>query len=200
MSRFASDAGGGDFEQAPAGSHIARCVKLTDLGTQEGEYEGVKNVRNQILCAWELPNELMDDGKPFLVSKFYTNSLGVKATLHRHLVSWRGREFTPEELAKFDLQNVLGTPCMLSVVHSEKGKAKVDAVMKLPKGMECPPQVNPSEAFWLAEFDQAKFDAISKGIAAIIMKSPEYKEAVGLGTQQEQADPFKDFGDNIPFN
>lgn len=91
MSRYASDTGGGDFEQAPAGSHIARCVKLTDLGTQEGEYEGVKNTRNQVLCTWELPIELMDDGKPFLVSKFYTNSLVVKATLHRHLVSWRGR-------------------------------------------------------------------------------------------------------------
>ena len=40
MARYASDTGGGDFQQSPAGSHIARCVKLTDLGTQTGEYEG----------------------------------------------------------------------------------------------------------------------------------------------------------------
>lgn len=203
MSRFATDTGGGDFVQAPAGSHLARCIKLTDLGTQTGEFEGKVNHRNQVLATWELPNELMEDGQPFLVSKFYTNSLGDKATLRHHLVTWRGRDFTVEELARFDLQSILGAPCMLSVVHSEKGKAKVDAVMKLPKGMECPPQINPSEAFWLDEFSQEKFEKVSKGIAAIIMKSPEYQEAVGL-KQPEESKPsgggdFDDFSSDIPF-
>ena len=199
MARYASDTGGGDFQQAPAGSHIARCVKLTDLGTQTGEYEGKVNHRNQVLVTWELPSELMEDGQPFLVSKFYTNSLGEKATLRHHLVNWRGREFTTEELMKFDLQNILGAPCMLSVVHSEKGKAKVDAVMKMPKGMECPPQINPSFAFWLDEFDPAIFDRVPKGIQAIIMKSPEYAEATGAPKKAAPPSDFEDFEDSIPF-
>lgn len=201
MARYASDTGGGDFQQAPAGSHIARCVKLTDLGTQTGEYEGKVNHRNQVLVTWELPSELMEDGQPFLVSKFYTNSLGEKATLRHHLVNWRGREFTTEELMKFDLQNILGAPCMLSVVHSEKGKAKVDAVMKMPKGMECPPQINASFAFWLDEFDPVIFDRVPKGIQAIIMKSPEYAEATGA-MPKKSAPPsdFQDFESDIHFN
>lgn len=206
MGRHSSDTGGGDFIQGPAGSHVARCVKLTDLGTQLEEFEGKVSHRNKVLVTWELPNELMEDGKPFLVSKFYTNSLGDKATLRHHLVTWRGRDFTVEELARFDLQTILGAPCMLSVVHSDKGKAKVDAVMKLPKGMECPPQINPSEAFWLDEFSQEKFEKVSKGIAAIIMKSPEYQEAVGLRPSGEGFKPDSedrsDFGamvDDIPF-
>lgn len=206
MGRFASDTGGGDFAQAPSGSHVARCVKVTDLGTQTGEYEGKANHRNQVLITWELPNELMDDGKPFLVSKFYTNSIGEKATLRHHLVSWRGREFTVSELAKFDLQTILGATCLISVVHSEKGKAKVDAVMRLPKGMECPPQINPSEDFWLDEFSQEKFDRISKGIQGIIVKSPEYKEVVGLkqsvagySPDSEDRNDFVGMVDDIPF-
>lgn len=204
MGRYASDTGGGDFAQAPAGSHVARCIKLTDLGTQVGEYEGKANSRNQVLVTWELPNELMDDGQPFTVSKFYTNSLGDKATLRHHLVSWRGREFTPEELVRFDIQTILGAPCLISVTHTEKGKAKVDAVMRLPKGMECPSQVNPSEAFWLDEFSVEKFGKLSKGIAAIVMKSPEYQEAIGFKQKTHNplvngTGPAADFDDDIPF-
>lgn len=201
MSRYSSDTGGGDFEQAPAGSHVGRCIKLTDLGTQTGEYEGKINHRNQVLVTWELPNEFMTDGKPFIVSKFYTNSLGDKATLRHHLVNWRGRDFTVEELDRFDLQTILGAPCMLSVVHTDKGKAKVDAVMKMPKGLECPPQINQSEAFWLDEFSQEKFEKLSKGIATIIMKSPEYQEAIGAKPKEEDkpSSDFDDFIGDVPF-
>jgi hypothetical protein len=40
-----SDTGGGDFEQAPAGTHMARCVRIIDIGTQFGEYQGKPNAR-----------------------------------------------------------------------------------------------------------------------------------------------------------
>ena len=32
-----SDTGGGDFEQPPIGTHMARCVRVIDIGTQRGE-------------------------------------------------------------------------------------------------------------------------------------------------------------------
>jgi hypothetical protein len=127
------DTGGGDFAQCPEGSHIARCIKLIDIGTQKGEYEGKATVRRQLIITWELPNELIPNGelagKPFGVSRFYTASLGEKAALRKDLENWRGRKFTEKELLGFDLKAVLGAPCMLSVVHTEKGKAKVAGVM-----------------------------------------------------------------------
>jgi hypothetical protein len=205
MGRYASDTGSGDFQQAPAGSHLARCIKITDLGTQAGEYKGVPNHKSQILISWELPSELMEDDKPFIVSGFYTNSLAEKANLRHHLVSWRGREFTLEELGRFDLNTILNAPCMLSVIHNDKNKAKVDAVMKLPKGMECPPAVNATFAFWLDEFSQAEFDKLGKGIKEIIAKSPEYQAAVSGKVAPEplsgNAPKFDDSGfeDDIPF-
>ena len=38
----------------------------------------------------------------------------------------------------FDLVNILGKPCMVTVAHNEKGKAKVIGVSGLPKGVTCP--------------------------------------------------------------
>ena len=70
MGRFSSDNGGG-FTPAPEGTHVARCVRLIDLGTQHGEYLGQATVRNQVMVMWELPNTKMpSDGLPFLISVF----------------------------------------------------------------------------------------------------------------------------------
>jgi hypothetical protein len=109
MGRYANDTGGGDFQHAPIGTHAARCIRLIDLGTQQGEWQGKPTFKNQVLVMWELPDELMeaqDDGqpRPFIVSKFYTNSLSEKANLRKDLTTWRGRDFTDDELDRFDLQ------------------------------------------------------------------------------------------------
>lgn len=191
MGRYASEGGNG-FKAAPAGTHVARCYRIIDLGTQHGEYQGQPNVRNQIMVQWELPSELMDDGKPYSVSKFYTNSLSEKATLRADLESWRSRGFTAEELMKFDLMNIIGKPCMVTVVHAESGKAKVTSVSAMPKGMQCPSQVNESDAFWIDEWDDNKFHALPKKIQDIIVQSDEYKAFSG----RQKADPVDD---DIPF-
>lgn len=203
MGRFSSDSGGGSFTPAPVGTHVARCVKLIDLGTQHGEYKGQPTRRNQVLVVWELPDELIEvDGKelPVTTSRFYTNSLGEKANLRRDLEGWRGRAFSDEELQQFDLMKVLGQPCMLTIVGGENGKTKVAGVSGLPKRTECPPQVNESFAFWLDEFDQDKFDALSDGIKKIVEKSEEYyfiKNGDPLDQAIPQSEP--DYDDQVPF-
>lgn len=173
MGRYAKDSGGGDFEKAPAGTHVAICYRVIDLGTHHSEYEGKPQVKNQILVSWELAGELMTDGKPFSVSRFYTNSLSEKANLRKDLVAWRGRDFTDSELEKFDLMNILGKPCLVSVIHS-KDKAKVSAVLALPKGTPVPKLVNDRLAFFIDEWDDALYEQVPKGIRGIIEKSDEY--------------------------
>lgn len=208
MGRYTKDTGSGDFQQAPVGTHIARCIRIIDVGTQRSEYQGKPNIRNQIFVTWELCGEMMDtdDGpKPFIVSKFYTNSLSEKANLCHDLTQWRGKEFSPEELAKFDLQTILGAPCLLSVVAKDStGKVMIGGVMKLPKGQTAPTPINKPYAFWLdAEpFDAERFESLSEGIKKIIMKSPEYDEAInGKKTRSQPpatgADDEDD--DSIPF-
>ena len=184
MGRFAQENGGGsDFAPAPVGNHAGRCIRLIDLGTQTGEYQGKPITRNQVMVVWELPDELMEDGKPFTVSKFYTNSLHEKAALRADLVAWRGRDFTSDELGKFDLESILGAPCLVNVVHTERGKAKVTGVAKLPKGMKIADAVNPLFSFWLDEFDAAAYETLGKGLQKIIAQSPEYRAATSSRSQ-----------------
>lgn len=188
-----SDSGGGDFEQPPAGTHVARCVKIIDIGTQKGEWKGKAIVRRQCIVGWELPTELMQEGdykgKPFLVSKFYTASLGEKANLRKDLENWRGQAFTEQELMGFDSKNVLGKPCMLSITLNDKNKARVSGVMAVPKGMPVPEQINPSVYFSLDEFDQKTFEALSDGYKKLIQASPEYQHIRTGGGSDDYDDP-----------
>lgn len=203
MGRFSSDSGGGSFTPAPTGTHLARCIRLTDLGTQHGEYKGQPTRRNQILVTWELPDEMIEiEGKetPITTSRFYTNSLGEKANLRKDLESWRGRMFTEDELRKFDLETILGKPCMLTIVSGENGKTKVASVSGLPKSTTCPDQVNPSFTFWLDEFNEDKFNTIPDGIKAIIKKSEEYPQVSQGGDYYPPDNSKSDFDESdIPF-
>ena len=203
-----SDSGGGDFEQAPAGTHVARCVRLIDIGTQFGEFQGKPNALRKVVVTWELPNELMTEGEyagqPFLVNKWYTASIGEKANLRKDLVNWRGREFTDDELRGFDVKKILGTTCMLSLTPNDKGKVRVTGVMKLPKGTESPVQINSSLYFSLErdEFNQGVFDGLSGYWQGEIKKSPEWADLQGKpGPVKTSASgtKFEDFEDDIPF-
>ncbi len=196
------DTGGGDFEQPPIGTHVARCVKIIDIGTQKSEYQGKANIRRQCIIGWELPNEFISEGdyagKPFTVSRFYTCSLSEKANLRKDLANWRGRDFTEQELQGFDAKNILGKPCMLSLTPNDKGKIRVTGVMALPKGTQVPPQVNDPVFFSLDEFSQATFEKLSDGYKKLIMESPEYKHVTDPQAPAKRGH-FDDIDDDIPF-
>lgn len=195
---------GSNYEQAPIGAHSARCIGLIDIGTQHGEYEGVPNVRRQVIIRWELPDEPMttgeNAGQPFTVSEFFTLSLGEKASLRKALVSWRGKDFTTDELKGFDMKSILGAACMLQVGRNKNDKAKVTAVMSRPKAVAVPAQVNPSVYFSLAAFDQSAFDKLSDGIKGLIEKSDEWAGMVASNNEGGDRPVVGDISaDEIPF-
>lgn len=164
MSLLAKNTGGGDFELAPTGNHRARCYGVVDLGMQRREWSGEVNYKHIVRISWELPDELMSDGRPFSITQNYTLSLSDKANLRKDLESWRGRSFTEAELEGFDLKNMIGVPAMVNVVHREsngKTYANVGSVSPLPKGLECPPAVNDPLYFSL---DEPGWEVIYKGL------------------------------------
>jgi len=195
-----SSEGGTEFEQAPTGAQVARCIKLIDIGTQAGEWQGKPKHTHKVIITWELPKCLMSEGEytgqPFTISKFYTASLGEKANLRHDLVAWRGREFTTQELTGFDSKNIIGKPCMLNIIRDDKGKSRVNGVMQLPQGFDVPEQVNPSFYFSLDEFDQKAFDGLSKGIRAMVEDSPEYH---AIANPTTSGNGFEDLKDDIPW-
>lgn len=174
-------------EQAPEGSHVARCIAVIDLGTQTNEYNGEVKSRRALWIQWELPDEVRQSGQfageCFRVGSIYTRSLHPKASLRSDLESWRGRAFTTDELKQFDIAKLLGAPCLLQVGRNEKGRAKVGAVMSVPKGMVVPPQINGLLLLSLDQYDQHVFAELPKGIQAMIAASPEYDTATRARTQ-----------------
>lgn len=187
--------GGKNYDPAPAGTSVARCIKIVDLGTQKKEYNGEVKHQKQVMFTWELPEELIPDGdlagKPFAVNQTYTQSLNAKSNLRRDLEAWRGRKFSQTELDNFDLENVLGKPCMLNIVHVQRGEntyANIASIMPLPKNMSAPEQINPSVMFSLAQFDPAKYEALTEWTKKKIALSPEYAKAAS-GDQERIATP-----------
>lgn len=197
-----TDNGGKQFEAAPIGNHIGRCVGLIDVGTQSGEYQGKTTHARKIVVRWELPNELISEGdfagQPFVVSKFYTASLSEKANLRKELSAWRGRDFTDDELRGFDAKNILDKPCMVNVTHTDKGKAKVSGVTPVPKGIQVPGRVNDILYFSLEpeDFKPEVFERLSDFYKDMIRKSPEW---AGLHGETRKPSTFAEMESDIPF-
>jgi len=146
MALISKDSGGsGSFEPVPEGTHIARCITVVDIGFQETPWGS----KEKVYLGFEVPDVRVEwkdkDGAdhegPAIIGSRYTNSINEKAILGQHLVSWRGKQFTDDERQGFDLFNVLGAPCMLSVTHNTKGDrtyANITGIMRLPQGMTAP--------------------------------------------------------------
>lgn len=179
-----------NFENAPTGTHLARCIGLTDVGTHASEWKGNPIRRRQILVKWELPMEKRNDGQPFVVSNFYTLSLSEKANLRADLINWRGRDFTRQELEGFDLKNILDVGCQVTITEKENGKIKVSGVTGLPKGVDLPERHNDLVYFDLDFFDQTIFDSLSDGIKKIVADSEEYQAEFGEQKAQPETNGF----------
>ncbi len=169
MALIAKDKGTADFAPAPAGTHIGVCTQIIDLGTQTTPFldkDGTQKIAHQCFVSFELPNEKQEDGQPYSVGKFYTVSLHEKANLRHDLEAWRGRPFTDEELAGFNLKNILGRACMVNVSHKKKADNSVSAVIAgivaLPKGTAVPKPTGPLVVFDIDAWDQAVFDSLGE--------------------------------------
>lgn len=163
--------GGGDFAPCPEGTHVARCVRLIDLGMQPGSAQ-FPDPKHQVQFVWEVPDEVVIIGgeeRPTLLTARYTASLHERARLRAILGSWRGRAFTEAELKGFELKNVLDVPCLITVMHSADGKyANVASVSKLPKGFPAPPRVSELVCYSIEDGHNDVYHSLSEKLRAAI--------------------------------
>jgi len=161
--------GGGDFKRAPAGSHIAVCNMVADVGIQPGS-QSFPQPKRKLYLRFEIPGERVEyekDGKqvegPLTIGSFYTASMNEKATLRKHLEGWRGKGFTDTEAGSFDISKLLGAACMLSVIESENGGktySNIQNIGKMPKGIDSPKAEN--ELLYYADDNADGFDDLPK--------------------------------------
>lgn len=186
----ANSARSGDYEQIPAGNHVARLYQLVDLGMQLKTWQGEEKVQHQILLGFELCHEAMQDGRPFAISATYTLSMHPKAALRRVIEGWRGQAFSDEEASAFDIETLLGRACMVQVTHRQgqsKTYANVQSIAALPKGMTAPEAVNGLTVYSPEYHDQAQYDRLPAWVKR------------RLDERIKQGDSVPDFDDDIPF-
>ncbi len=190
---------GGDFELPPAGMHLARCIKVIDLGTQAQKYKGQEKDVHQILVMFELPKVMIEiDGeeKPQAISSKYTLSFNKKARLRKDLESWYGVQFNDKDIQDsggFDPAKILGKPATLTIVHSEDGNyANIASITGVMDGVDVPDQVNKSVLFDLSNFDSSIWDSFSDGMKNWILRSPEAQLVVNGKSDPDQQSAVTD--------
>lgn len=140
-----------DFKRAPSGSHIAVCNMVVDCGLHPGSAQFPKPKR-KLYIRFEIPAERIEyevDGRkkegPLTIGSFYTASMNSRCILRKHLEGWRGRSFTDEEAAAFDVSAIIGKACMLSVIENDSGGktySNIAGIGQIPKGIPAPPLEN----------------------------------------------------------
>ncbi len=203
MSLIVKDSG--DFELPPAGNWIGRCYGMIDLGHQyQPRWE--KSTAQIVMLVELLDDDTRHkDGSPMTVNKIYTASLSEKAHLRSDMESWRGKRFTAEELAGFNVSKVCGQYGLFNVVHSEDGKwANILGITRVPKQMKGaePDPVNKILTFDLIAPDaREQMDALPKWIQEKIKKSAEWtQDFAGNAGSEDPAAGMDDFDDSdLPF-
>ena len=201
------------FKPVPNGMHLARCYRIVDCGTQESNFKGEISFKRKVMLQFEVHGEdddgnplITDKGEPMSISKNYNLTLHEKSTLFKDLQSWRGRNFTPEELLKFDMKNVLGAWCMVSVIRTTADNGKdytnISAIMSVPPAIKkagIPEGKNELKMFDLDNPDMELFETFSNYLQDKIRLSPEW-QSLGNKPKPVSKGSFADMEDDIPFN
>jgi len=214
MALIAKESGdGGSFTPVPEGTHLARCYRIIDMGTQKTEFEGKVKLLPKVMIQFEVHGEdnfggpiVTGKGEPMSISKNYTLSLADKATLRKDLQTWRGKEFTADELRGFELKNILGAWAMISVVRKAGNNGKeytnIAGVMSVPSAIKkagLPQSHNDLALFSIDEPNMALFETFGNSIRAKIEGSPEWQARSFSKPKGADASGFDDMESDIPF-
>lgn len=173
---------GGSYTPIEEGTYIALCFGLVDIGDVYSEQYDKTTKKFMIL--WELSGAgtVNVDGHTYnrSVSKSYAWTLNPKSNLRKDLRAWRGREFTKDEIDRFDMANILSAPCQIQIINAtSNGKtySNIAAIMNLPKGMPKPQPTQPV-VYWDFEdheIGDEEWDKIPEWLRGVIQNNETYQ-------------------------
>lgn len=129
------------------GSYFGRCFALMIMGKVPETFKNETKQLDKICLGFELPGyEYVNaDGNKVPVTTFieFTNSMNPKANMYKTLAQWsNGQTKKYKDTSDFDLANMLGKPCFLSVSRKvSEGKSAylvIEGISSVPKGTEVP--------------------------------------------------------------
>jgi len=109
------------------------------------------------------------------------------------------------------VSNLLGAPCTLTIVHTEKdGKtySNISSVAPVMKSMTCPDQINPNNILSYDAFDWEIYNSLPEFLQNQMAATPEYgrlqsamatQNRVAVIPQSEQTQSQQPIEDDLPF-
>jgi len=98
------------YTAAPAGTHLAVCVDVQNLGVMPTAW----GQKHKVRLVWQIATIDETHNRRFELARLYTLSLHERAALRQDLERWRGKKFTDAELdTGFDLERLIGVNCQL---------------------------------------------------------------------------------------
>lgn len=163
-------------EEIEIGNYPARLVQILDMGQRPVEkwdevtksYKPTGPVMPHIMLSYELGTEFMKDeegndieGKPRWISEEWPlyNLKSDKATTTK-----RYSVFDPKHVDAGDWVKQAAKPCTITIVHTNKGKAKIGGVTPPMKGMVTPELANPVKIFDLDNPDMEIFGSLPQWV------------------------------------
>lgn len=209
-------------ELIEAGLHMARCIKMVQVGTVKELFKGESKTMQKVRIGWEFPEllKVFDEKKgaqPRMYEQEFTLSMADKANLRKLLTSWRGKAFTEEEAKSFDITKLLGVACLINLTHKPakadptKFYEEISGITPLMKGQKCPAQVNPTFVLSYDEWDEEKFKTLPAFVTDKMKISVEYETLMNkdkntfVGADGQPlpndlpADFYEDEDDSVPF-
>lgn len=169
------------------GSYASACIGIIDIGEQYEKFKDEKQGKycSKVIFLFELLDETVNvDGeqKPRWLSMEMTQSLHERAKLYKTLTAWLGRPLTEDELSLtgsgFDLTQMLGKNCLLSVSLEEKDGEqynKIIGVMGVPKGLKIGKPESETLLFDIDDRNEEVFEKLPEWIQKKIEKSTQYQ-------------------------
>ena len=187
MSIIAKKSESKTFEPMAEGAYPARIYQIIHIGTYP-DYTGV--LKNKVRLTFEFPTELKvfkeENGEqPQVLSQEYTVSFHEKSQLRKVIDACDPKAMKNVNddgfIEEYDIESLLGKSCLVTVIHKEAKTgdaiyANIGNCTVMPKGMECPAQINESKVLNYDAFDKEVFESQPQFIKDKITSSLEYKK------------------------
>lgn len=206
MSLYVEEKSGSSIPPLAEDSYPAVCIAVVDLGEQ---FSATFNKwSKKVAIGWEVIGEtVVIDGEtvPRTFYNTYTASLSTKGLLRKDLISWRGRDFTPEELKRFDLRNILGIPCFIQIVHKKSADgsnvyANLAAVTKVPKGLPAPQATLTPISYDIDRDDPKVLDSLPEWLAKKVRESRTFQMHMdGIASTKPKMEEIGEDDGELPF-
>ena len=180
---------GGTRKPIPAGTYVARLVRVIDMGTFD-DPKSKYGPKHEVRFMFEIPSKRVtwkenDEERegPAAVWHRFSLSMNKKSNLRHFVEAWTGKKMTDKDASTFDIGSLLEKACMLGIQHDETGSyANVVTVSALPEGIACAAQETPTMYLELTRegYDEAMFQALGDWFKDRIKATPEWQYATGL--------------------